>query len=270
MRDDAVKVAGLVAVILGLILVGSVAWANPQQDRWCPIYPDDPRCQNWVPPNPTTTTLGTTTTGGTSSTTQPTTTTVPTTTTTTAPSSTTTSIPSTGSAIAALGCSNTALEVNGYLQQSSQDNLINVATPGDTVNWWANFQNGWVNQYLPNRPASGYDGAWVNLCERASSGLTAENIQKELDKIWSYDPGIPIWISPLNFYTDESCTVTSGNQIPNEGALLADQFAAADPLVFRGPDLGPLGSGMLRADNCHPNQSGIDLAGSQLVEFFDQ
>lgn len=144
---------------------------------------------------------------------------------------------------------------------------MRVATGGDTISWWAGSSNGWTKQYLPNGP---YTGAWINLCEKAVNGLTENNIQAVIDKIRLYSGDIPIWVSPLNFYVGEGCAATNGNEIPNAGAVLADQFAASDPLVFRGPDLGPLGAGQLRSDNCHPNSAGASLVAGQLVEFWDE
>ncbi|MBN4049464.1 hypothetical protein JYT86_00230 [bacterium AH-315-N03] len=45
--------------------------------------------------------------------------------------------------------------------------------------------------------------------------------------------------------------------------------AAADPMVFRGPDLGPFGSEVLEGDNCHLTAAGITSAGRALVAYFD-
>lgn len=89
-----------------------------------------------------------------------------------------------------------------------------------------------------------------------------------INRIWAIDPGIPIFLSPLNFYPNELCSVTNGNQIPNEGAIIADYLAGVLADVFRGPDLF-LTVAQLRADQCHQNSAGIVANGLQLKEFFD-
>lgn len=206
-----------------------------------------------------------------------TTTTVPeTTTTTTVEDTTTTTVPgeSLGTAIAAVGCSNTRNASEGYLDLSAEDNLIVVAAGGHTIETWANNtqssrKDPW-GRYLDFRPADGYDGVWLQLCERIDPGLTTENVVTIIeDLVWANDPGIPVWLSPLNYYTDESCSVTGGNTISHAGAVIIDQLTATMENVHYGPILGPLTDDMLRRDDCHPNKDGAALLGSQLVGFFD-
>ena len=173
-------------------------------------------------------------------------------------------------AVAVVGCSNTNHAVTGYLDLSELDILVNTAYAGHTVEVWASDPLAWADHYLPPRPVDGFDGVWFNLCERAEVGLTKENAETVLAKIWEIDPGVPVWVSPLNYYQTEDCEVTAGNQIPNEGAEIADSLAAEYEAVLRGPDLGPLTSEMLRRDMCHQNGAGVVLNGQQLLEFFDQ
>ncbi len=192
----------------------------------------------------------------------------------TAPSSTTSTLP-TGGAIAGVGCSNTydALsDPGGYLDQSSEDNLIVVAAGGHTVETWAeNTQSSrkdpW-GRYLSFRPVAGYTGVWFHLCERAGQ-LTTENVVTVLeDLVWANDPGIPVWLSPMNTYDGVFCSVTAGNAVAEDGVAVIAELDAM-PNVHVGPDLGPLTSSMVRRDDCHPNDAGVALMGSQLVEFFD-
>ena len=245
---------------IGVIMVLSVP-ALAGRAGPCANHPEDPRCQT-----STTTTLPPTTT----TTAPPTTTTTdPSTTTTTVPTTTTTTIVMVGQDIAGIGCSNTLQTINAYLSQSSEDSIIGVAAGGHTIGDWANKRD-WDSRYLGFRPSTGYTGAWLQLCERASAGLTLENIETILANIWESDPGIPVWISPLNFYVDETCAVTAGNLIPNVGAVFADLLTATNPLVHRGPDLGPLSDNQLRRDDCHPNSAGENLLGGQMVGFFDE
>ena len=177
--------------------------------------------------------------------------------------------PSGLTAIAAIGCSNTDLAVAGYLDQSELDRLVNTAAGGETVERWANTTDNWEEHYLPNRPEDGFDAAWLNLCERAREGLSRANVVQQLERIWELDPGIPVYISPLNFYAGEECRVTAGNQVSDNGAALADALVEEFDDIYRGPDLGPLGAGDLREDLCHPNQDGVAVLGAQLVDFFD-
>jgi hypothetical protein len=172
-------------------------------------------------------------------------------------------------AVSVIGCSNTNHAVAGYLEASDIDLLVNTAWAGHTVEYWALRSDGWVEHYLPLRPEDGFDGVWFNLCERAEAGLTRANAEIVLAKIWAIDPGIPVWISPLNFYEGEECEVTNGNQIPNEGAIIADALAVEFDLVHRGPDIGPLTADQLRSDLCHPDQDGTVSMGAQLKAFFD-
>lgn len=88
--------------------------------------------------------------------------------------------------------------------------------------------------------------------------------------VWANDPGIPVWISPMNYYETETCSVTGGNQIPNEGAVIANELSATIENVIRGPDLGPLTDSQVRLDDCHPNDAGVELLGNQLKDFFDE
>lgn len=174
-----------------------------------------------------------------------------------------------GTAIAAVGCSNTRQAVEGYLQVSSQDRFINTAQGGQAMREWSQPSGGPWDLYESMRPASGYSAVWLNLCQRAADGLDQSVVDTVIANIRARDPNAPIVISPLNFYVEESCSRTNGNEIPNAGAALADATAANDPGVFRGPDLGPLGPALLRSDHCHLNTAGITFVGQQMRRYFD-
>ena len=186
---------------------------------------------------------------------------------------TTTTAPPTAGRLGVIGCSNTKQAVDGYLQASTEDRLVNTAQGKASISRWADpGSQAWVN-YDRHRP---YSGVWLQLCERADNGnpdqgLIRAEVDAVLDLIWERDPGIPVYMSPLNFYgptNDPECRVTDGNFIPDQGAGLADDYSDSDPLIHRGPDLGPLTSAMT-SDNCHANTTGIALLGAQLVEWFD-
>ena len=57
--------------------------------------------------------------------------------------------------------------------------------------------------------------------------------------------------------------------IPTAGTAIADLMSAEDPLVYRGPDLGPLTETDLRADHCHLTAEGATFVGSQIAAVFD-
>lgn len=249
----------LAGTVLGLLAIALPALAV---DPRCEIDPDRPQCQSSEEsPDPTTTTTTTEATTTTSADAEP-----------EPDPTTTTTIPEEDpfDAVSVVGCSNTHHAASGYLDASEIDLLVNTAWAGHTVEYWAVNDEGWVDHYLPLRPIDGFDGAWFNLCERASAGLTLENAETVLEKIWEIDPDIPVWVSPLNFYEGEECEVTNGNQIPNEGAVIADTLVATYELVERGPDLGPLTADHLRRDLCHPDRDGITFLGTQLQGFFDE
>lgn len=146
---------------------------------------------------------------------------------------------------------------------------MNTAQGAATISRWADGGRAW-GRYDDLRPGSGYTGAWVNLCQNINQGpLTQADVLSVLDLIWDRDPGIPVWLSPLNYYTDDDCAQTGGNLIPDQGAVLADMISSQHSDVHRGPDLGPLSDSMT-SDNCHPNAAGEALVGGQLEGFFDE
>lgn len=222
-------------------------WANNVETAICTHHPQEALCTTTTSPtSPTTTTtlLATTT----------------------SQASTTTDPPSAPSDIAGMGCSNTNQIIDGYDSQSSQDRIVNLGRGGRTVTAWATDPRSF-NDYDKNGP---YNAAWFHLCELASNGLTSQNIDTVLAELWDRDPNLIVYMSPMNFYTTEDCRKTGGNQIPNEGAVLADQYAAAYADVLRGPDIGPLTPAMTTSDRCHLNTTGQVFAGDQLKEFFDE
>ena len=221
-----------------------------------------------------TTTVPTTTTQppSTTSTTQAPTTTVAPTTTQPPTSTTTTGVTTTTQPvvehISIIGCSNTRQAVEGYLALSSKDQIVNTAQNGAAVWDWDRTWP-WSHYDQLRAQVGHFDKAILDLCARASQGIPTASVDDILRKIWARDPGIPVYIKPLNFWTDDECPITNGNYIPNLGAQIADQYAASNPLIFRGPDLGPLNNAQTASDDCHLTAAGQALVGSQLVAFFD-
>lgn len=220
----------------------------------------------------TTTALSSTTTSTTSSTTS---------TTTTPPASTTTVAAgfTTGS-IGVVGCSNTGQAVDGYLTVSAEDLLAEGELGGGSAPLWGNPASGdyglYWGLYDQRRPAGGYAAAWVQICLRSSEHGGAFDAAEQgwaahiVEQIHARDPGIQIWISPINFYADGHLCPSTGWDGPAIAAETADWAATSFANVARGPDLGPLTPSHIGVrDDCHPNGAGELLMGEQLSAFFD-
>lgn len=116
---------------------------------------------------------------------------------------------------------------------------------------------------------------WFQVCLRTIEHGGAFDADEQnwtshiVEQIHLRDPGIPIWISGLNTYEDGVVCDATGVDGPAISAETAQWGAQNLSDVFLGPMLGPLGSGDLARDNCHPNSAGEALLGAQLVEFFD-
>lgn len=182
--------------------------------------------------------------------------------------------------IGVVGCSNTGQSVDGYIEVSDADLL----TPGDlgggAISLWGEPSSGDYSTYWSfydtRRPAEGYAGTWVQLCIRTSEHEGAFDADEEewithiVEQIQARDPGIPIWISPLNFYAGGVVCESVGVDGPAISAETADWAAATFSGVFRGPDLGPIDESDLGLrDTCHLGRDGQALVGAQLSAFFD-
>lgn len=206
------------------------------------------------------------------------------TTTTSSTTTTTTSAPDepgrgTG-VIGVVGCSNSAIAAAGYDAVSDRDYLTQGGLTGGSVEVWGNprparYQRYW-GMYDSRRPADGYTGTWVQLCIRTTEhhGSFNDNIkgwiEEIIGQIQERDPGIPIWISPVNTFADDVDCSTIGPEGPAIAAEAADWAVANLPGVERGPDLGPISADQMDPTSaCHPNRDGSLVLGEQLVEFFD-
>ncbi|MGA9597733.1 MAG: hypothetical protein WBV06_16380 [Acidimicrobiia bacterium] len=182
--------------------------------------------------------------------------------------------------IGIVGCSNSAMAAAGYDVVSAKDYLTQGGLTGGSIAVWGNpgparYDRYW-GLYDDRRPTDGYTATWFQLCIRTTEHKGSFNdeikgwIQHVVDQIHERDPGIPIWISPVNSYTDGLVCPTIGE----EGAAIATEAAdwAAGNVsgVERGPDLGPIHADELDpGEQCHPNLTGQSALGEQLVAFFD-
>lgn len=179
-----------------------------------------------------------------------------------------------------VGCSNTGQSVDGYHEVSDADLLTTGDLGGGAISLWGDPASGDYSTYWgfydARRPAEGYAGTWVQLCIRTSEHQGAFDADEEqwvthiVEQIHARDPGIPIWISPLNFYADGVVCESVGVDGPAISAETADWAAASLAGVFRGPDLGPIEQSDLGVrDDCHLGRDGRALVGAQLSAFFD-
>jgi hypothetical protein len=178
-----------------------------------------------------------------------------------------------------VGCSNTGQAVLGYTQLSSLGRLTPGELGGGSVSRWGDPSNRryalYWGLYDQRRPPDGYMGTWLQLCLRTGEHEDSFDdtertwVTHIVEQIQARDPGITIWISPLNFYEGVTCDAV-GAIGPVIAAEASDWAATTLPGVERGPDLGPLQQSDIGVrDNCHPNGGGELLLGSQLVTFFD-
>ena len=169
--------------------------------------------------------------------------------------------------IGIVGCSNTedAIENDGgYLTQSDEDLLGNSATGGATLARWDWSKRNYWELYDRYRPPEGYQAVWWQLCVRTREGPDHEGqMDSVLAQIYERDPGVPVYVSWVNHYTFNACRQVDWGA---EDRLL--DYATSLGLLT-GPWLGPLNESQVVDDNCHPNQAGWSLLGSQLVDFFD-
>jgi hypothetical protein len=185
-----------------------------------------------------------------------------------------------GGLLGVVGCSNTDQAVEGYIEVSDVDLLTPGGLGGGSITPWGNpadqdYSTYW-SFYDDRRPAEGYAGTWVQLCIRTSEHKGAFDddemtwVTHIVEQVHARDPGIPVWVSPINFYEDGVVCEAVGVDGPAIAAETSDWAATALGDVLRGPDLGPLTQSDLSVrDNCHPGGSGRLLLGSQLAAFFD-
>ncbi len=186
----------------------------------------------------------------------------------------------TGTRLGVVGCSNTDQTVRGYEELSSQDLILGGDLGGGSVPRWGNPDNRRYQLYWDlfdeRRPEEGYDGVWVQLCLRTveHGGVFDEReaawVTHIVEQIRLRDPGVPIWISPINSYVEGYVCSAVGPEGATIAAITADWAATNLENVSRGPDFGPLSDAEIgRRDDCHPNGAGERLLGQQLLEFIE-
>ncbi len=181
--------------------------------------------------------------------------------------------PHSAQSVGVVGCSNTAEHVDGYRAASDLDQMSQVRLGGLSFEMWGDpgsrdFDAAW-RKYDSARPAGGYEGAWVQMC--ITNGTPDPNglLTEVVDQIHQRDPGIPIYLSPINqFEEGQVCSRIGPDGFEVSSAVA--EWGLANLPVQAGPVTGPIGPGTVASgDNCHLNDQGVALVGDQLVAWFD-
>jgi Ca2+-binding RTX toxin-like protein len=183
-------------------------------------------------------------------------------------------LPVAAGSLGVVGCSNTAQHVRGYLAASGIDQMPYYPMGGLSFEVWgdpavASHPGAW-GRYDASRPSDGYQAAWVMLCLRANDDHDPNLLLTEvIDQIHSRDPGIPVYVSPINEYGAGHVCERVGPDAFTTG-LVTIAWGIANLGIEPGPVTGPLTPALLSLDLCHLNSSGVALVGDQLVDWFDE
>lgn len=173
-----------------------------------------------------------------------------------------------------LGCSNSVRAVRGMadpLVLWSAGEGEHAYGGGDLETWadlndprWDAFQEYLDSEGIPGR-------LWWQLCPKHTGGPepSAEEItqvQTIVSEIKRRAPGTQIFVSPINDYDGVTCSRIGTNGVAAAEAL--SELVANDADVSLGPVLSPLTAATVEVDNCHQNDAGAAIHGSELVEFF--
>lgn len=170
-----------------------------------------------------------------------------------------------------IGCSNTEDSIVGYqtrVTNTTQKRFwLGYDTSGGTLDQWANASSGYWTRYMQQLTTYGQPKiVWVQICEHTAVHLTSAMVNQTLRILRSHSPNAIFYISPLNTYDPVGlCPITGQNGIQDATAL--DNQAVAERLALQGPIMGPLNTSTT-FDNCHPNQAGEQILGTELQSFF--
>lgn len=177
-----------------------------------------------------------------------------------------------------IGCSNTRDSVTGYHAVSGNKNYLWPSYGIDRgridlwakepSSYWTLFQS-MVNLYGTPRVV------WVELCENAQQFPNSyAQVVSMLGVLKQKVATAIAYISAINGYNPTLCSLM-GNLTPtglaqaNADTNAWASKAVSDGLAQAGPVMGPLTPQLVKSDNCHPNQAGMELLGQQLHDFFD-
>ncbi len=172
-------------------------------------------------------------------------------------------------AFGVVGCSNTNNAVTGYWDVSQELNFWDGQDGqgsfsiygGDVVESWADPNaDVWdrFDQELGEHPDTVL--IWWQLCIFRNANTPESTVDAVVDLIRQRTTA-PIYVSPL----DKSVSCNRGD--PEHGEVLADYLVNSGQ-AFHGPVMTPL-SGAQMKDDCHASETGNDIWGADLAEFFD-
>ena len=190
------------------------------------------------------------------------------------PTATTTAtlIGPTAHSIGYIGCSNTVQAIQGYHNVPANRDLFwentNYNLGGGSMDMWAPPTSSYWTLLDDQIAVYGQpQGVWIEMCVKPNTGTTYATITQVLSILRSHVPNATFFVSPLNEYAPTAVCPMIGDFWLNTIGW-SDQ-TQADALALRGPDLGPFDSSLLDTDLCHLNGAGSDLAGRQLMDYFD-
>jgi len=171
-----------------------------------------------------------------------------------------------------IGCSNTEDSVVGYQNIVTNPNQkrfwLAYNTSAGTLDQWADANSVYWMRYQQQLATYGQPKiVWVQICEHVAVKLTTTMLIQAFKILRSFSPNATFYVSPLNTYSPVGlCSITGPNGIQDATSL--DKQAVSHGLALQGPIMGPLTTSTTISDNCHPNQAGEQLLGTELKVFF--
>jgi hypothetical protein len=143
---------------------------------------------------------------------------------------------------------------------------------GGVWQWAQNTNNKYWTAFQTAYKANPVNVIWWQLCslDTDKNNETYDNALLVIDELKSRIPGVTIYVSAQPTYdpVDHVCTL-AGASGPTRMATLAAQLTTNGE-ALAGPVTGPLKypSQIKSNDSCHPNTSGEQLLGQQIIDFF--
>jgi len=172
-----------------------------------------------------------------------------------------------------IGCSMTMGAVDGALDLGST--IFWSTKPdyggGGVWQWAQSFSNKFWTAFQTAYNAQPVNVIWWQLCslDAYKNNETYDNALLVIDELKSRIPGVTVYVSAQPVYdpVDHVCTL-AGESGPTRMATLAAQLTTNGE-ALAGPVTGPLNYPEQTKDSCHPNASGEQLMGQQVIDFFD-
>lgn len=172
-----------------------------------------------------------------------------------------------------IGCSMTMGAVNGALNLGSS--IFWSSKPdyggGGVWQWAQSLNNKYWTAFQNAYNAKPVNVIWWQLCslDTDKNNETYDNALLVIDELKSRIPGVTVYVSAQPSYdpVDHVCSL-AGASGPTRMATLAAQLTTSGE-ALAGPVNGPLKYPSQTKDSCHPNTSGEQLLGQQIIDFFE-